>query len=322
VTRTFLVVMSVLFTGSLSCVEPGRQETATPVRDTAAAAPVEPTSGSIDAMVSAERAFAKAAEDTSVREAFITYMSEDSIILYPPGPVHGREHWQKRPAPPPREPGKPRPISLLWAPVSGDISIGGDMGYTTGPFVVRDNTGKEPDAHGLFFSVWEKQPSGNWRVILDVGVSTPQPVYDLAAAFQRATPPLPLPRNAPSQISAEDLKRLDIEFKTLSASKPVQAFQNYFAPTSRLHRSDRMPLTKKEDILAYAVANLEEYTPEPMFARMARSHDLGYTYGAYQLVEKGKAASPEKGHYARVWQLHPEGWKVVAEVVLSAPAKG
>src|SRR5438445_1051794 len=75
------------------------------------------------AIVEAECAFARAAATKGTRDAFLEFLTDDGII-FQPGPVNGKQFWQAR---------APRKGLLSWEPIFADVSLAGDMGYTTGP---------------------------------------------------------------------------------------------------------------------------------------------------------------------------------------------
>lgn len=265
----------------------------------------------LSTLVATERAFAHLAEERGVRDAFLSYLARDAVT-FSPAPERGWESWQKRAPLPPGQ--KPR-RALLWTPMSGDLSAAGDLGWTTGPFVVRDTSGHEPDAHGLFFSVWRREPSGEFRVALDIGVDLPAPAASLDVAFAPATPkPAPL---APEEGPLNDPVALDRELDAkLAAASAVEALRASLAEGARMHRQGQAPLVGKGAIVAWATEKAFELRAEPIAGQMARSGDLGYSYGRYHARVSGVV---EDGYYARVWQKQPDGrFLVVAEVELPA----
>lgn len=66
---------------------------------------------------------------------------------------------------------------LTWAPVGEDMSASGDLGYTWGTYEFRspDQAGKETVSYGKYTTIWKKQKDGKWKVVLDMGNSSPQP---------------------------------------------------------------------------------------------------------------------------------------------------
>jgi hypothetical protein len=127
----------------------------------------KPIPAALARMAQTERAFAKRALDTTVREAFIEYFADESISFEPPGPGPARERLRARPAPPPK-PG----YQLLWEPRYGDVGASGDLGYLTGP--VENVIPGQPSRHGNYFSIWKRQANGEFRVIIDLGADLPQ----------------------------------------------------------------------------------------------------------------------------------------------------
>ena len=66
---------------------------------------------------------------------------------------------------------------LTWAPVGEDMSASGDLGYTWGTYEFRshDQAGKETVSYGKYTTIWKKQKDGKWKIVLDMGNSSPTP---------------------------------------------------------------------------------------------------------------------------------------------------
>ena len=66
---------------------------------------------------------------------------------------------------------------LTWTPVYADIAASGDLGYTYGTYVFtsKDKDGNPVEKHGKYTSIWKKQKDGSWKVVLDMGNSSPNP---------------------------------------------------------------------------------------------------------------------------------------------------
>ena len=129
-------------------------------------------------LVEAERAFAAASVEKGAREAFTANFADDGIA-FQPHPVVYKEAMKNRPLP-----ANPKAFTLDWKPVFGDVSESGDLGYTTGPYSLVDNSGKQPTRYGFYFSVWKKV-SGQWQVAVDIGIRTPTN-YEGALDFRQA----------------------------------------------------------------------------------------------------------------------------------------
>jgi ketosteroid isomerase-like protein len=63
-------------------------------------------------------------------------------------------------------------------------------------------------------------------------------------------------------------------------------------------------------------------TWKPVFADMAASGDLGYTYGTFEFHSKNKDGKPavDYGKYTSIWKLQKDGsWKVVLDMGNASP---
>lgn len=55
---------------------------------------------------------------------------------------------------------------LTWTPEGGELSPGGDMGYTWGHYEGRA-TGNAAVERGRYMTVWKKEQDGSWKIIFD-----------------------------------------------------------------------------------------------------------------------------------------------------------
>lgn len=262
-------------------------------------------------LANAERAFAKMSVEKGVREAFYNNFAEDGVN-FQPHPTNTREAYRKTPAP-----ATPPPVTLNWAPIYGDISQAGDLGYTTGPYTVEDHSpAKRPTRHGMYSSVWKKQADGNWKVVLDLGIQLPSAAAPLDAPFQAA----PHWNVKPQKSSAEDnlgsLLKADREFFERAKAGASTAWQKVLSDDARIHRNQMMPVVGKSELQSWAGKQSAAITGEPMKADVAASGDFGYSYGKYEL----KTEKPEKGYYARVWKRDAKGiWRIIFDVTAPLP---
>ncbi|TDJ33497.1 MAG: DUF4440 domain-containing protein, partial [Gammaproteobacteria bacterium] len=67
--------------------------------------------------------------------------------------------------------------TLVWEPTSAEVRPGGDIGVTHGPYELssKNEGGVTHTGQGMFFSVWERQDDGSWKIIFDSG-TPPTPV--------------------------------------------------------------------------------------------------------------------------------------------------
>ncbi len=275
-------------------------------------------SPALSSLFEAERAFARASVEKGIRASFLEFFADEAIV-FQPHPVKYKEAVKDRPAPP-----DPLAVTLNWEPIFSDISAAGDMGYNTGPYTLTDNTPeKRPPQHGFFFSVWKKQADGNWKVVLDVGIQTNEAYtgsreLKTSRVIQRKANP------AEANVEAERAGLLTAERDFLKAAQTdglVKAFSKYSAQDARLHRNGTQPILGEAEIVTFLAKTFFTPTWAPMFADVAQSGDLGYTYGSYESKEsKPPNAITEKGYYARVWKRGANNkWFVVLDTSSPLP---
>ena len=250
----------------------------------------------LEELAAAERAFAAETVKVGFRDGFIKYFADDGIG-FGPEPQRTKEVLQKRPAPT-----GPRTLMFNWQPMFGDISQAGDLGYTTGPVLYTDlSANPRPPRHGMYFSVWQKQPDGTWKVAIDMGVDTPQEVAPIDTAFVSARPVV---RGKSSNVG--DFRSLDSMFsESISKTSAPKAYGSLLYDKFRVHRKGMMPITDK--------ASLGKLTSWPtrfefIDGKIASSKDLAFTYGKY-------TATDETGYYVHVWRTDKSGtWRLVVDV--------
>lgn len=118
------------------------------------------------------------------------------------------------------------------------------------------------------------------------------------------------------------LKNLESELSKAATERgTLSAYEAFVARDVRLYRENEFPfagreaargaLASKPGVMAWQVAG----------ADVARSGDLGYTYGSYEFKGKdAKGETVEKGHFMRVWQKQSDGvWKIVLDITNPLP---
>jgi ketosteroid isomerase-like protein len=113
-----------------------------------------------------------------------------------------------------------------------------------------------------------------------------------------------------------DLLNADIAFSNLSEEKGRNAaFAEYAADEATILRPYSMPLTGKDSIihvLARHPDSLRRLTWIPISADVARSGEIGFTYGTYTLQIKDRAK--EEGTYCTVWHKDSvKKWKFILD---------
>ncbi len=117
------------------------------------------------ALMQADRDFARATAEKGL-EGWMSFMADNAVLLRAQ-PVVGKDAIRQTMAQGFSTPG----LKLTWAPTSGQLFNGGDLGYTTGRYETRrqNANGDVMITHGTYLTVWRKQTDGSWKVVWDGG---------------------------------------------------------------------------------------------------------------------------------------------------------
>jgi ketosteroid isomerase-like protein len=294
-------------------------QTAAPPAPPAPAAPAPPAidrQAAFDSVVAAEKAFAKLTGEKGMREGFLAFLADDSIV-FDPDPANGQQVWKGR---------KPSPAVLEWYPVHSEVSLAGDLGFNTGPYDFRPKPADKPVAWGQFATIWKRQADGSWKAALDLGTSTPEaPAVAPALAL---TGPARVEESALLKVDAEAARTaLLAADRALAAATQEKgsaaAYDGILTDDVRLLRVSHQPALGREAARALLAEYPMPTTWEPLGGGVARSGDLGYSYGFVKKHEEGPE-SPwiNTSNYLRVWRREKDGpWKLAFEVLSPRPQK-
>jgi ketosteroid isomerase-like protein len=259
----------------------------------------------LGSLIAAEKAYAKAAGEKGFREASISAFADDAVI-FTPNPVNGKKFWQQT---------KEDPV-ISWRPTFAAIARSGDLGYTTGPAEFRNKrTDAQPVAFGDFVSIWRKKDSGAWKVIVDVGISHPQPTQ---AQNETTTyiPNTPVPN---TESASADLDKLQREFTELLKDDEADAIIEHASDDIRIYRRGQVPAVGKKAAKKMLSDVDAKTTCAPTGAGSSHPVDLAYEYGEYT---SKRDDTTERGIYLCIWRLESDGaWKIALDLQKSAPEK-
>jgi ketosteroid isomerase-like protein len=257
------------------------------------------------AMADAEREFARTATVKGWRDAFLDFFADDAIAFTPEVAL-AKERLKKEPSRPFTE------VELVWEPRTGDVAASGDLGWLTGPSTSLDRKAPEPKPrHGCYLSIWRKQPDGTWRVIIDVGANSPEPVA-FAPGFTRMAFGARYTGSDGKEAAGRSLADADRDLNAQIAAKgTAPAFRGAMAPASRLHRPGTAPLVGRDAIGAWLDAKATAGTATQTAVEAAKSGDFGYSYGRFDVT----APKPLAGVYVRLWARDASGkWWLTVDV--------
>ena len=168
--RAATLALAMAAAGALAaCASPGERPRYRGLRPTA----------NPSAVVAAELAFARAAQEKGQWTAFRDYAADDAV-MFVPQPVAAKS-WLKTQANPAQ--------AVKWQPYAVWSSCDGSLAVTKGAW-------RRPDgAVGYFTTVWRRQRNGDYKWVLDQGDTLAQPLPEpemIAAQVADCSRPAPL----------------------------------------------------------------------------------------------------------------------------------
>jgi ketosteroid isomerase-like protein len=134
--------------------------------------------------------------------------------------------------------------------------------------------------------------------------------------------------NTDVKAAAASLLQTDHEFAAASLEHgAADAFRMYLDDDATMFSNGRNPVRGRESIYEIMKAGDGAYVLEwtPMEAEVARSGELGWTWGEFVVKSKGEAATEPQswGKYVNVWKKNTAGeWKVIADIGNDSPPPG
>src|SRR5262245_60366490 len=275
----------------------------------------EPLPEALTQMIEAERAFAARALVVGWKDAFLEYFSPAAVGFADGQPGSAREQVAKNPDP-------PKDLQLIWEPRHGDVAASGELGYLTGPVrnVRASRDGGKP-RFSNYASVWKRQKDGSFKVVMDVGINTPSAV-PFPAGFTRA--PHKNRFTGDYDESTPPLGTADELLNSALRTSQLRAYRPHLAEGVRFHRQNQMPIVGVPAATKWLASQRAFATADSRFPEVARSGDLGDTWGTFTIAPRTVTAGGrgpqtlniQAGFYVRVWVRERDGqWKVALDVL-------
>lgn len=262
--------------------------------------------GALDSLVATEHAFASMAAEKGTPEAFLAFMTTDASV-FNPDITNAKQAWSGR---------KNNGSLLSWAPNYAGISANDLMGYTTGNWEFRAK-GKDdvPSAFGDFITVWMRQPTGEYKWVVDIGVTHAKPAKystDWVTSSDKSHDP-----NAAGS-SAADTANGFLEMAGRQSLK--KAYGMYADESIRLYRENEFPVLGKNAALKRISAEKGtiNFAHKSSFFGTA---DLSYTLSTFTRTD-GSNKIVEKGNYMQIWKLKNGKWRIVLDIFKPVPESG
>ena len=250
-------------------------------------------------MIQSERDFSLTAKESDTRQAFLSFTNEESLG-FNNGPVSLKKEWEQR---------KADSSWLWWEPDYADIASSGDFGFTSGSWEYRKNrTDVKALAQGLFFTIWKKDASGIWKVLIDMGISyndeIPKTKLSTSAIFSSAL----------KYSTGPDVLTFDKDLFGNLSTGILDRYDKVLSLEARFYQSQNRPFIGKKSIIDH-ISGREPVSYSAMGSFLAKSGDMGVVYGS-AILNPTDSVSFKKANYLRIWKKeNGSTWKLVVEVV-------
>jgi ketosteroid isomerase-like protein len=268
----------------------------------------------LQTLIDTERAFSRLSEEKGIREAFLFYLADDSVVFMP-RPVPGRKVYEGVPA--------DSPTLLTWEPAYAEVSPAGDLGYTTGPYQAKNrNNSAAPLRFGHYVSIWQKQPTGLWKVVLDIGIHHPQPGFKPLEVMTKKD--LRRPRRLVRVDKFRELNfllKIESEFSAKAAAEGIlSAYLAYADDDIRTYRDGTLPSAGTDALRREYSAAAGSQTWAPVDGDVSRYGALGFIFGTAESKSGNPGNPPAVLTYLRIWRKNPEGfWKIALDLAIPIP---
>lgn len=268
-------------------------------------APVAAAAQDVAPIVAAERAFAADFPADGLAGSFSKWGRPDAVMIA--GGQAATVAAVFEGAPRTRQPGEPL---IEWWPTFAGVARSGEMGFTTGP------AWRDQQAMGHYFTVWVRQPDGAWRWVYDGG-SNADPVGQAARETEPRLLPVSTVGAASADVAMTEVREAESALAAAARMDQKAAHLAVMADEGRLYVAPSPPAEGPD-----AFARVLDRWPATFDFGPAegggasQGGDMAWTYGPAAWSRDGAA---RRGHYMRLWQKRPEGWRLVMAQLIPAP---
>ena len=251
-----------------------------------------PTAESAAPVIAVEREFAADGAARGWAASFRRYHAPEAIVLQP-DPIKAAITLAKVEG--------DGPNTLLWRPAYAGIARSGDFGFTTGPVQIRGKEG----VTGHYFTIWRKQPDGSWKWIFDAGCDVRDPA-PLPPDAEVPTLPIASSGAGSAKAAIDAVAALETAIAT-DAERAVARLVASLSSDARANRAGERPAIG-QPLAADLIRKDSNLVFKSLTSEASTAGDLVFTLGEARDQFQGKG---RLRYYARVWQLRPEGWRLV-----------
>ncbi len=247
-------------------------------------------------MLDAEKAFAAFTATQGIKEGFLKFMDSAGIIFYQGKPSRAIAFYRQQ---------KGGPTVLNWEPAFAAISASGDFGITTGPYQVRAASLQDPvTSNGIFSSVWKINKQGDWKNIVDLGITCKTKTAAVTEVQEIVLPA----GTSTVHTSFDEVLALDKKFNALMKEKNGAELLLYIPVDSWLNMEGEQPVTGDKLVWNVLMHIPSSVLFESAAGNISAAGDMAYVYGTVSIGTK-------KENYLRAWINRNNKWRVIMQTI-------
>lgn len=249
----------------------------------------------LNGLIGAEREFAHFTESSNIRGGFLKFMDSTGLIFQQGRPMNAHQVYQRQ---------KAGPGVLSWAPDFAVVSASGDMGVTSGPYLIRPRALTDtPVARGYFSSIWRMNAHGEWKNLADLGTASAAAELPVKDIVSFSLPGQKLPDQAFTSILL-----LDSVLNRAITGRDSQQWEKFLMAESRMNLDRQAPVSGEKQVTEALLQAPDGLQLAAMGGGISSAGDFAYTYG---MVTNGT----RKENYLRAWICRRKEWKLVLQTI-------
>jgi ketosteroid isomerase-like protein len=245
----------------------------------------------IQKLIDSELSFDSFAKKKGTNAAFLEFLADDGLVFRPDA-KNGKEFFRKQ---------EKSNDSLSWQPKFAELSSNALIGFTTGDWQYSKEKSESPSSFGQYVSIWQRQQNGEYRVILDIGISHEKPkTLDLQVKFGETGSEKPT--RFASFISDES-----VYDRSQFVSMYDNIYKKHFADDVRVLRDGKLPIIGKKNALNILKKDVSlKHFPKLRFSFGIA--DFAYGFGTYE-------SPTENGNFVQIWKYRKGKWQIILDVM-------
>jgi ketosteroid isomerase-like protein len=252
----------------------------------------------LQSMLSTERSFEQTASEKGIKDAFLNFLSDDSVI-FRPNPVNGKEFWKIN--------NETTPMVMVRKTIDSDVASNGMMGYTTGDWrLYPKGKGEESTQYGQYVTVWEKRQDGKFFATVDISV-----IHD-KLSFSESDRISTAAKSKDTNMRGWSVADASMNFlrTSMNVEGLAGAYKKFGSDEVRLLIEREPPVLGKKNV----VKEMKRYISIsfPKKVALLQAADMAYTWNPCEFANSNEGT--ESGNCLQIWKLRDKKWSIVLSV--------